>query len=1402
MKEAAVVLDRSIDTIHVRCCPGIGSKLMSILCLIQLASIIYAWGQDYRFKHINRNDGLSQSNVTCILQDHKGFMWFGTRDGLNRYDGYEITVYRNDPADSRSISHNYIRTIYEDRERRLWVGTEDGGLSLYNRAGDDFTNYLHNPQDTRTISSNKVRAITQDSKGRLWIGTGGGGLNRFDVKENVFTCYRHTPTRSNSLSGNDIEDILEDSDGALWIATWNAGLTKFIADEDRFIHYRKAEADIYSLSSDYLKKLYIDRNQNLWIGTTEGGLNRYDKKQDRFIHYNHQPGKKNGLSNNDVLSLAEDTYGNLWIGTQNGGINILDKSRSKFNYIDYDKNNPDGINNGSIYALYNDRQGNMWIGTFSGGINFCDLAPRKFHHFANNGTPDGLNNENVLSVYEDADGNIYMGTDGGGLNIYHRHSHKFTYLQHAAGNTGSIPSNYPLCMYEDRNGIAWIGNFYGKASQFNRNTHSFQKLHFDTEVKHVAVIAEDTITGKLWMGTWGEGLLVYDKHEQTTQHYIPDASRAGSISHSIIFSIYQDHQGNMWVGTEGGGLNLHDREKDQFIHFQYNRDNPESISNNIVNVIYEDSNGNLWIGTQGGLNLLDRNKNIFTTYTIKDGLPNNVIQAIEEDRHGNLWLSTNKGISRFNPKTITFRNYEIADGLQSNSFNRLASFTNKKGTIYFGGINGLDYFHPDSIADNDFIPPVYFTGLQVFNKPVNFREEHAPITRPMDEADEITLSYKESVFSLAFAALNYTSPEKNQYAYKLEGFDERWNFVGSQRKATYTNLDPGEYILRVKATNNDCIWNEQGTSVRIIITPPFWKTWWAKILYVALLLASLFVLRYILLQRMKVRNRLEMDDIKLRFYANISHEFRTPLTLILGPLNQLTTSTGIQGKDKQMLHLIHRNGQHLLGLINQLMHIYELDAGFMKLNVMRGDIIGFIKGIKEAFQFTAEKRNIVYEFSASASRAEKYFDPDKLEKIVLNILSNAFKYTPDHGKISISVTLFEEGILPVPEVIVTKKRQAKSFVCIRITDSGEGISQAHHEKVFDPFFRVEREHRTKEGTGIGLALARQLAVLHHGDILLKSNIGEGCEFSVWLPVGKEAFAPGEIADKPYDITDRLLDAQTTYGIADAKLPADSPESRRRPLLLVVEDNSDIRQFIKLNFDSAFLIEEAENGETGFQKACESIPDIVISDVMMPVLDGVEMCTKIKKDIRTSHIPVVLLTARCDEDFQVHAFKAARADDYIVKPFSTNVLLAKLCNIIELRESVRKKFHRDFIANPSAPATTSPDAIFIKKAVDIVEQNIEDPDFNVETFCRDLGMSQTNLYRKLQSILGVSGNQFIKDIRMKRAVQLLESGQHPVHEIASKVGFADANYFSKAFKKQFGVLPSAYRTPQTRIPESL
>lgn len=1370
-------------------------KLIGILCGM-LAGFLMAQAQTFAFRHINRSDGLSQSNVTCIIQDHKGFMWFGTRDGLNKYDGYKITVYRNDPGNPRSLSHNYIRTLYEDRQHRLWIGSEDGGLSLYTPATDDFLNFLHNPGDTTSISSNKVRAIVQDSQNRLWVGTGGGGLNRFDAGKKTFSHYRHRPADIRSISGDDIEDIVEDAIGMLWIATWNTGLDKFNPAGNSFVHFRANKSDSRTLSSDKLKKLYIDADQTLWVGTTEGGLNGYNRETDAFTRYQQTPGSRQALSNNDVLSIAEDTQGNLWIGTQNGGINILDRNRKVFVHINEDVKNPDGLNNGSVYALYRDRQGNMWSGTFSGGVNLYTGTSQKFERITSTGKPDGLSNGNVLSIYQDPAGDLYIATDGGGLNIYSRRHKRFTSLLHQEGNKNSIASNYPLCLYEDSRRTLWVGCFYGKAAIFNKASHTFDNIPFSVDVKHVAAICEDTVTGKIWMGTWGEGVVVYDRQSKTWQQYKPEPDNSNSISHTVIFSLHQDRDGNMWVGTEGGGLNLYNRREDNFTRFEYRHQQNDGISNNIVNVIYEDRQGNLWIGTHGGLNAWHRGTGRFSTYTMKDGLANNVIQAIEEDQQGNLWLSTNNGISKFDPQKKIFRNYELAEGGQINAFNRLSSFSNQKGEIYFGGINGMNVFQPDSIPDSGLTPPVYFTELQVFNKSVDFREKDTPLSQSITEAKEIKLSYRQSVFSLEFVALDYTSPGKNQYAYKLEGFDENWNHVGPQRKATYTNLDPGEYTLRVKASNADGIWNTKGSSIRIIITPPFWQTGWARGIYLVILLAVFVVLRLVIVQRMRIRNRLEMDEMKLRFYANISHEFRTPLTLILGPLNHLAASAEIAPKDKQLLHLVHKNSRHLLKLINQLMHIYKLDAGFMKLDVRKGDIITFVKGIKETFQFMAAKRSIQYRFSTSVPYAEKYFDPDKLEKIVMNLISNAFKHTPDHGTIEVALSFIDNDAARVPTTI--RKKGVASVICIAVMDSGEGISKIHHEKIFDPFFRIEKEHQSPEGTGIGLSLARQLARLHRGDILVESTVGKGSRFSAWLPVGPEAFDKNDVAAASPDLIYKRQDEQDSFeaAVPESLHQAGIKEASQKPVLLVVEDNPDIRGFIRLNFDSAFHIEEAVHGGEGFEKACSIVPDLILTDVMMPVMDGVAMCSKIKKDVRTSHIPVVLLTARSDEEFQVRAFKDAMADDYIVKPFHTNMLHAKLCNIIDMRENLKKKYYRDFITNPAAPPPVpSVDDNFIKQALAVVERYIDDPGFTLEKFCRELGMSQTNLYRKLQSLLGVSANQFIRDIRMKRALQLLGMEQYSVTEVAYKVGFADAKYFSKTFKKQFGVLPTAYGHPE-------
>ncbi len=638
-----------------------------------------------------------------------------------------------------------------------------------------------------------------------------------------------------------------------------------------------------------LRKLYVDRTNTLWVGTTEGGLNRYEAGTNTFIHYG--TAQRNGLNNNDVLTIAEDHDGNLWIGTQNGGINILDRKRQKIAYVSSNERLPGGLRNGSIYSLYCDRRGDMWVGTFSGGVHYYNSGRPRFRHMFLPDSGNAKRTRNVLAVYEDQDGNVYTGTDGGGLNVYHRSTGGITTLQHHSGKRYGMPSNYPLCLYQDHEQRIWMGSFYGKAALLRAGGRQIDNLTFPPDIKHVATICEDTVTNKIWMGTWGEGVLVYDPPTATWKQYLPDASCEGTISHNIIFSVYQDRQGTLWVGTEGGGLNRYNRETDDFTHFGYTSARAGGISNNIVNVVHEDARGNLWIGTQAGLNRFDRATQTFTCHTSPDKQRSNAIQSIEEDSHGNLWLGTNEGIARFDPGTQSFRHYEAVYGDIHNSFNRLASCRNREGLMYFGGMRGLTYFHPDSLADSSFQPLVYLTELQIFNKTIDFREAGSILSQPVGEARVITLSHKHSVFSVGFVALDYVAPDKNRYAYKLEGFDNDWNEVGNQRKANYTNLDAGMYTLRIRATNSDGVWSTREAAVKIVILPPLWLTWWAKTLYLLLVAAVFVALRLISLQRMRIRNQLEADRIRLRFYANISHELRTPLTLMLGPISQLLASS-------------------------------------------------------------------------------------------------------------------------------------------------------------------------------------------------------------------------------------------------------------------------------------------------------------------------------------------------------------------------------------------------------------------------------------------------------------------------------------------------------------------------------
>jgi PAS domain S-box-containing protein len=798
--------------------------------------------QNIKFEHLGTEQGLSQSNVLCILQDSRGFMWFGTRDGLNKYDGYKFTIYKNKAGDKNSISNNYIQAIKESKDGYLWIATRGGGLNRYDRQKNQFISFKHDPKNKYSISSDIINTVLEDRQGNVWIGTEDGGLSMFDPEENQFTTYTYNRNDNNSLSDVFVRDIFEDSERNLWIATNNGGLNLFNRKNNTFTRFEHSETNSKSISGNNIYTMFEDSKHRFWIGTNGSGLDQLNRESGQFYHYKHDANNANSLANDYVHAINEDNKNNLWIGTENGGLSILDPENTFTNYASDEFDNS-SLSNNSIYSICQDNKSNIWIGTFNAGLNIVNRDAVKFTHYKHIPFKNSLSYNKVLCIYEDSKDNIWVSTDGGGLNLFDPKTSVFTNYRHQPGNKSSICGDYVLSVREDYKNNLWIGTWADGITVFNRVKNSFKHFKNDPSNKsslssnNAWMIFEDK-DKNMWIGTHGGGLNLYNPDNDSFTSYQSDENNPLSLSSNYVHSIFEDSEGYLWISTEGGGLNRFDKKKKTFTRFIHD-DKKNSISNNVVGAVYEDGNGILWISTMVGLNSLDRKTNTFTVYTTKDGLPNNTVFGILEDNKKNLWISTNKGISRFNTTTKTFKNFGIADGLQSNEFKEQAYCKARSGVMYFGGNNGFNQFYPYSIRDITFEPPLVITGFQVFNKDVTIADDKntkSPLKKDITETKEITLSYKNSVISFEFASLNYTSTEKKQYAYMLEGFDKIWNEVGTQRTATYTNLDAGKYIFKVKGMNNEGNWSEKITELKITITPPFWKTWWFRTISILVIL--------------------------------------------------------------------------------------------------------------------------------------------------------------------------------------------------------------------------------------------------------------------------------------------------------------------------------------------------------------------------------------------------------------------------------------------------------------------------------------------------------------------------------------------------------------------------------------
>jgi signal transduction histidine kinase/ligand-binding sensor domain-containing protein/DNA-binding response OmpR family regulator len=1350
-----------------------------------------------QFKHLGRKDGLSEDIVRALIQDSKGFMWIGTYDGLNRYDGQKFKVFKRSPEDPNSLGANGVEVLFEDRSGTLWVGTMGGGLNRYNPEQENFTRYI-NPEN-----ANFILSIYEDKSSVLWIGASHGGLSKFDPVNGQFTCYKNIPGDSTSLSHNKVWSIYEDSKDNLWVGTSHGGLNKFDRINQKFTRYLNNPRDSESLSNNWITGICEDKAGTIWLSTFGGGLNKLNYKDDRhqpvFTRFKHDPNNPASLSGNDVAFMYIDENDIIWLAAD--GLNRTissgyDNSSPSFISYKHNTNDPTSLLSNIIQEICQDNSGLLWVGGIE--LNIYNTKQKQFKHYKHEPDyPNSLSGNDVAAVYEDKAGLIWLCTWDGGLNKWDRRKNKFTNYKHNPNDPASLSTNSIKMIYEDRDGNLWLGTGNSGLIKFDRKTEKFYT--YKNDPLNPRSISENTITsidedksGTLWIGTLDNGLNKFDRKSESFTHYNYNPDNLKLLSSNLYSSIYLvDRSGNLWISTKAGGLIAYNSQKDELVHYKYNPNNPNSLSNNNITTVYEDQSGIFWIGTaDGGLNKLNKENGQFRHFKIKDGLPSNHIRGILEDDSGNLWIGTNNGLSKFNPLKETFRNYDIEDGLPS--LGLVAGCKSKTGEFIFHGVNGFVIFHPDSIKDNTHIPPVYLTNFYLFNKsvPIGYDSlsKRTILSKSITECEEIELNFEDNVFAFEFAALDYHAPNKNKYAYKMEGFDNDWTFTNASRNiATYTNLDPGEYTFRVKGSNNDGIWNEAGASLKMIILPPWWRTNLAYLIYFLLIVSIIYFTWKAQLRRIRIKNEYEMsrfeaqklhevDEIKSRFFTNISHEFRTPLTLILGPVKQVMERIKDE-KNKDELSIAHKNANKLLGLVNQLLDISKLESGNMKLRTSPTNYIQLLKALTLSFTSYAERKRITLKFNSTEDEIILYLDRDKIEKIITNILSNAFKFTPEGGRIEVTVGKDDK------------------YVSTIISDTGIGIPKEKMSKIFDRFYQVDGSHtREQEGTGIGLALTKELVDLHKGKIEVESEESKGTKFIISIPLGKEHLLPEEISKKEIEYTEEKLIVEPEDDITqkgEPKIDIELFEKETLPLLLIVEDNSDVRKYIEDNLTKEFRTLEAVDGEDGWEKAIEQTPDLIISDVMMPKMDGFRLCEKLKTDERTSHIPVILLTAKAAKEDKLEGFETG-ADEYIMKPFEPDELRVRIKNLIEQRKRLHEHFQKKGIFEFEQSNITSIDKKFLQKVIGVIRDNISNAGFNVEILTENMAVSRSLLNKKVVSLTGKPPKDLIKRIRLTKAVELIEKKFGNLSEIALEVGFDNPAYFSECFKKQFGVPPSQYQ----------
>ena len=1367
------------------------------LFLYLLTVPIYAQSVRYRFYQKDIADGLSQNDVMCFFRDSKEYMWIGTQSGLNRFDGYNFIQYKSSNTDTNSLTNNIVTKIVEDNRGNLWIATVNG-LTRYHYSTNTFHKYFESGKDTTQLNSNYITDILLTSSGEIWIVGGGGGIHRYRPDTDDFE--RYTRWSKTAISQN-VNNIIEDDEGHLlitensgYLITFNYKLKQlsytkvpFHRDNERKIYayrdrlgkiwlYNKKELLLFNASaegksfknielpSDIIDGLMNDIAQdddgNYWISTLGNGIFIADSAFKRISRLIVNPLNRGSTSTNMFYSIYFDSNETTWLGSQKHGFYFRHPDMEKFQLYQYDTTQYEGINKNAVGPIFQDSYKQLWVGTGS-GLNKFNPGKGTFERLS-------FDFGNVSCIAEDDEKGLWIGTYSSGVYVFNLNSERITHFTNIQGNENSLSCNEIWSIYRDKENTLWVGTIGNGINRYNKKAHSFTRFEMSTPLIRI----------------------------------------------DFIRTIYEDSRNNFWLG-KAYALVLLDRNTYKFKYFINQINDPNSLSEDHVQCIYEDTEGYLWIGTYDGLNLFDYDKGIFKSFTTREGLPGNMICSILEDTLHYIWISTNNGISRIrvnreqNLQDVTIKTYNFyeTDGLQGTEFHTNSACVSAEGMFYFGGPNGLNAIDPYNIVENKATSKIAVTGFSLFNKKVMVGEEingRVILKNDISETTEINLKYRENVISLEFSALDYINADKIDYSYFLEGFNDRWiQTTSNDRIATFTNLNPGLYTFHVRASNRDGSWNKNEAGITIRVQPPWYLSRWAEISYVVIFILLLLMLRHFIIrrerlnslireERITIQRQNELNDLKNKFFTNISHELRTPLTLITAPIEALQQKS-LSEEVKDQIDLIYKNAKRLIHMVNQVLDFRKLEAGQTVLSTSYGDIVGFIKEIVHSFRALTDNKGINLQFASSINELSMHFDPDKVEKIMLNLLSNAYKYTSPGGRIGITIELTDH----LTSSSGNKEDVLNEFVQIKVSDNGKGISADKKDKIFERFYQIESADNLNTGSGIGLALVKEFTEIHKGTVKVESELDKGSVFTVTLPLTEDSIsvitAEGRINEDTYRKSEIISESKSidepvaeTYSLKSVK----PEEFTSRESLLIIEDNNELRKFIANIFLERFTIYEAENGTTGYNLAREKVPDLIISDIMMPGIDGIKLCKRLKEEEVTSHIPLILLTARSGEENLIKGYNTG-ADEYITKPFSIEVLKARVQNIIETRRKLHLKFSREILIKPEQLAYSTPERSFLKRARLIIEDNMDNIDFDVELFVEKMHTSRANIYRKIKALTNLSVKEFIRIIRLKKSAELLAENQFTIAEISYKVGFSSPSYFTKCFRQQFKTSPKNF-----------